>query len=337
MTEGIRSFSAYDDFLRQHRAREAAPSETVTVGFVRCPLCKLPAKSQKRFALGRGLRMHFASVHAGVDPGPWLDAAEAGAAKGAVDGSRGTANHDGSRPPVPPGLVAASEGDLVELQLLYKRGDWFLEQTDHHGSHAVHWAAGGGHLEVVRWLVEAVDPASAAVPVSKRKRRDGRLPIHWAARNDRLHVLDYLLALSSGSPDKATFDGTTPLHLACFGGSTATAQRLLEAGACADMVNQWGCSAVHWAAMGGSVAVLSMLAEKGADFGALQKEGHSPLHKAAHRGHLDAVAWLLNGPYSGAEARSLASQRDTSGLRPSDIARVTGQDECHSVLKDAGC
>lgn len=334
-----KAFTAYDDMLRQRANQQAAPSSSVTTGFVRCPLCALPAKSQKRFALGRGLRMHFASVHADVDPAPWLDAAEAAAAAGAVDAARGAnTHHDGSKPRVPAGLIAARDGDLPALQALQATGDWWLEQTDHHGSSAVHWAAGGGHLVVLRWLVEIVDPSSARRPVSKRKRRDGRQPIHWAARNGCLEVLDYLLSTQEVDAAEApTFDKTTPLHLACFGGSVAAARRLLEAGARVDTENDWGCNSAHWAAMGGSVPLLALLAEHCAPFSVLQKEGHSPLHKAAQRGHAEATRWLLDGPYRDAAVRQLAAQPDTSGFRPSQIAEVAGHSASCAMLKEAGC
>lgn len=333
-----RGFTAYDDMLRQRANQHASPSGSVTTGFVRCPLCALPAKSQKRFALGRGLRMHFASVHADVDPAPWLDAAEAAAAAGAVERSRGAnSNHDGSRAPLPAGLVAARDGDLATLQALQASGGWWLDQTDHHGSSAVHWAAGGGHLDIVKWLIESVDPASATRPVSKRKRRDGRQPIHWAARNGCMDVLEYLLGNQEHVVEAPTFDGTTPLHLACFGGSVAAARRLLQAGARVDTENDWGCNSTHWAAMGGSVGILELLAAHRAPFQVLQKEGHSPLHKAAQRGHGDAIGWLLGEPYRDGGARELVSKPDTSGFRPSEIAEVAGHQDSAALLKAAGC
>ena len=50
--------------------------------------------------------------------------------------------------------------------------------TDRHGSGAAHWAAGGGHVDALAWLVDV-----AGVDPSATLRKDRRRPIHWAARN----------------------------------------------------------------------------------------------------------------------------------------------------------
>ena len=334
--------SAYDDMLRQQT--HGAQSSTVTVGYVRCPLCKVPKHSQKRYSLGRGLRMHFQAAHPEVeDPSEWLNAAEERAAAGEVSDSRGTDKHAGKKPPMPPGLLAAQNGDLAALQALHNSGGWCPEETDHNGSSAIHWAAGGGHLLIVQWLVEELCPGAAVAPVSKRKRRDGRQAIHWAARNNQVAVLEYLLGRSCQDGASAvdvearTFDGTTPLHLACFGKATDACTLLVSLGAQVNTVNDWGCNAAHWAAMGGSVAVMELVKEKGAAFSLLQKEGHSPLHKAAQRGNTEAVDWLLSGPISSSEDRKASGGEDTCGFKPSAIAMVAGHNDCHELLSAAGC
>ena len=52
-------------------------------------------------------------------------------------------------------LQAAQTGDLPALKLLYARHQWEPNRTsDQHGSTALHWAAGGGHVDVVRYLIE---------------------------------------------------------------------------------------------------------------------------------------------------------------------------------------
>ena len=55
--------------------------------------------------------------------------------------------------------------------------------VDRHGSTALHWAAGGGHMHVCRWLLEeAQADALHTQPAS------GRNALHWAARNGHAEV-----------------------------------------------------------------------------------------------------------------------------------------------------
>ena len=67
--------------------------------------------------------------------------------------------------------------------------------VDRHGSNALLWAAGGGHLACVRFLVESagMDPEKAVQ--SGRRSYAGRSALHWAARNGHGDVVEYLLSL----------------------------------------------------------------------------------------------------------------------------------------------
>ena len=192
-----------------------------------------------------------------------------------------------------PGLVAARAGDTAALRELL-RGGWDARcAVDRHGSGPLHWAAGSGQLGALQLLLGhlAAEKGAAAVPAAPaaaaaaaagiggaattvatvataaaplsseaavavtRGRRDGKTPLHWAARNGQEHVVRYLLSDAVGvAPDATTRDGSTPLHLALFGGHTGTAALLARAGAAVGRRNGFCCGATHWVAMGGSVA-----------------------------------------------------------------------------------
>ncbi|CAK9106458.1 Protein VAPYRIN (MtVpy) (Protein HERMES), partial [Durusdinium trenchii] len=91
-------------------------------------------------------------------------ASEASEVKGEVKGGRVFS--------LDPGLCAARDGDVKRLMIFLSQG-WDLQTRDRHGSNALLWAAGGGHLELCRCLVEArVDLQS--------RQKDHRNALHWA-------------------------------------------------------------------------------------------------------------------------------------------------------------
>ena len=102
-------------------------------------------------------------------------------------------------------------------------------------------------------------------------RNDGKTAMHWAARNGCGGVLAYLLRL--GGPGPLARDGTTPLHLACYGGHVAAVRCLLDANgearpgggipAALTSTNNYGCGPAHWAALGGHVKMVEWLALRG--------------------------------------------------------------------------
>jgi len=139
------------------------------------------------------------------------------------------------RDSLPPFLAAAANGDLVALQAYFKEGGasdgksssttkeeeqkqkhikGLLSLRDRNGSTAEHWAAGGGHLDCLSYLLELRDGIASsssaqqqqqrhedATPFNNnnkkiRRRRDGKTSHHYAARNGHNHIIDYLLSHS---------------------------------------------------------------------------------------------------------------------------------------------
>ena len=205
-----------------------------------------------------------------------------------------------------------------------------LLSRDRHGSTAEHWAAGGGHLECLKFLTQlrtqlqeqcqTPEKSTSAQGVSddtalerpkKMRRRDGKTPLHYACRNNRRACVEYLLQQSSTTDavNTPSGDGTTPLHLACYGGNLDLVQYLVqEAGADLHQANAWGCTVAHWTAMSCRgvtntniedsnlhetkvCALATWLAEQGVDFTLVQGQGHSPLHKAAQHQNRDFIQW----------------------------------------------
>ncbi|KAJ1408726.1 ankyrin repeat-containing domain protein [Ochromonadaceae sp. CCMP2298] len=103
-------------------------------------------------------------------------------------------------------MAARKKAELLEL---VKRGDLETLQRlepgvlvgtgkegafDKYGCKCIHWAAGNGHLAVLRWLVHTGADPSDVCAGSLRQ------PAHYAARNGHLPCLRYLLEGEPGNP-----------------------------------------------------------------------------------------------------------------------------------------
>ena len=256
------------------------------------------------------------------------------------------------RESLPPFVQAAADGNLDRLKEMVDECDnsengrdliWKLLFTrDRNGSTADHWAAGGGHLSCLEFLInlkESHQPSSSLNDTNSKKirRRDGKTCLHYAARNGHLECIQYLLK-KGHSVDDISGDGTTALHMACYGGHAKVAEFLMEQGANVHVVNDWGCGCAHWVGMTKSEsidqvrALCRFLQKAGVSFVASQKQGHSPLHKAAQRMNRHVIEWMMEHTDRGGagldtEQRKDAATPDLGGHRPSEIWCSVGGDE----------
>jgi len=303
------------------------------------------------------------------------------------------------RDSLPPFLAAAANGDLVALQSYINDGSsdgkgkgsttkeeqkqehikGLLSLRDRNGSTAEHWAAGGGHLDCLSYLLELRDGIASSSSATQqehkdttstnnnnkkiRRRRDGKTSLHYAARNGHNHIIDYLLSsqqrkcqhdIDDDTPpmnevDIPSGDGTTPLHLACYGGHLSTVKHLIQVHkANVFITNEWNCSVAHWTAMSLGLAGKDTVIELcnylydvcGVDFGMYQKQGHTALHKAASRKNKHVIEWLatkFNENSSDTDKNDEEEEKkkksssiglvDVGGNKPSDIWQSVGGDE----------
>lgn len=315
-----------------------------TAGLVKCPLC--PGRRQKRFCSGRGLRMHFAAVHADAGATVLTEAMQTVEVESV--GLPATSR-------MPEACEAARDGDEQKLAQLYSTGRWHpLDPAfcDKHGYRAHHWAAGtdGGCLNFCLTLASAREVDDATREERREGKRGGRTLLHWAARNGiAAHARLLLAPPHSTQVDARTADGTTPLMLALYSGRIEVAEVLIATGASMRCTNDWGCSCVHWASMGSCpIRTLPWLQEKlrvscgkntdhdDSDyFVAKQVHGHTAFHKLAQRGQA-AAALLLAHDLLKSSTRLLhtALAKDAGGRCPSRIAACAGFDHAATVLYD---
>uniref|UniRef100_A0A6B2LC02 Uncharacterized protein n=1 Tax=Arcella intermedia TaxID=1963864 RepID=A0A6B2LC02_9EUKA len=180
---------------------------------------------------------------------------------------------------------AANQGRLDILKGFDKQV--IQRSVNKHKSNALHWAAGGGHLETCQWLVQEV-----GIPITHTNKQ-GRNALHWSARMGHIPVATW--CIDNGVPvDSLTKDGSTPLQWAVWQGQEEMCRFLISKGANLHHRNYFGCNAGHWACMGGvGPSFLEFLQSLQVDFTLQNDVLHTPLHKAAFKGHQPTCQWLI--------------------------------------------
>ena len=225
-------------------------------------------------------------------------------------------------PPLHPLIAACKAGDCAAVAGLCSHTDVDLEVTDRFGSTPVHYAAGGGFLDIVKLLVAK----GARHGSDAADKKSGRTSLHWAARQGRTEVCRYLVTELAHPLEVKAKDDTTPLQLAAWGGHIETCKWLMSQGADIMFINKWGCTAVHFAALAGHVAATQWLHDLGLDLSHANYQGHNALHKAAYGGHRALTTWLLTGP------PDLPLTQDVRGQFPHTLAKKAGYEELAEYL-----
>jgi hypothetical protein len=316
----------------------AAAAAAAASGALRCAACG------RSFPGRRALRNHAQDAHAASYAQSISAVSSASVAARqlrltASDADAATTSTAGEA--LHPGLAAARDGDVEALRALLASGWDARTCVDRHGSSALLWAAGGGHLAACAFLVTHARCDAAAT----RQLRDGRSPLLWAARNGHLPVVRWLVDDAGALATDATRDGTPALHWALWQGHLDVCDFLAARGAHCDGVNGYGCGAVHWLALRDENAPAAcewLLAEDacgaasaaGALWRSANAAGHAPLHKAAARGNVAVAAWLLARAGAG-EAQHLDAA-DADGNTPLALAALWGQGTMAQLLLGAG-
>lgn len=108
------------------------------------------------------------------------------------------------------GLHAASVGALKTIRMMVEKEGWNpndfgdMTTTDRHGSTALMWSCGRGHLDVCQYLVLQCN-MNPTTP--QQRHRSKRTPLHWAARNGHLEICQWLVEVCGANHDARTADG----------------------------------------------------------------------------------------------------------------------------------
>ena len=227
------------------------------------------------------------------------------------------------------GLYHAKHGDLESLRALVegkKRWD-AAAVRDRHGLTALQWAAGGGYLDVVEYLLEEGRGGDVDV-----RSKDGRTALMWSCRNGALQVAERLVG-AGANPKAVSKKGVSCLHWAVWGQQPELAGWLLSPPHSLELEgrSEAGCNAAVWAAASGGLGIAQWLHQQGADFNALNHWGHGVVNKAAWHNHLDLLRWMFATVPSTIEQLFL---RDYAGFVPVELAAEAGHEGTACYLRE---
>jgi ankyrin repeat protein len=119
-------------------------------------------------------------------------------------------------------------------------------------------------------------------------------PLWQAVNRNHGQIADELLRKGASPNSQRPVDLTTPLHMACFRGSSSLVYSLLKANAKVNIKDIEGNTAVHVAAkLPRPVACLQLLVEHGASLDVRNNSQATPLHDAASAISVQAIRFLL--------------------------------------------
>ncbi|XP_076472792.1 uncharacterized protein LOC143302129 isoform X2 [Babylonia areolata] len=183
-------------------------------------------------------------------------------------------------------LLAARNGNVSVLQ-----SEKLTEAVqDDHGATCLHYAARGGAIEALEFLVNS----RGFKPT--RRSNVGATALHDAAASGQLDTLKWLLQQCEVKVDDQDGTGATVTQLSARYGHTQTLQWLLDETNC-DVLKKSasGAVALHFAAEGGHLECVKLLiAEAPRSVNMQMNNGSTPVYLACQRGHLMTAEYLAS-------------------------------------------
>ena len=236
-------------------------------------------------------------------------------------------------------IEACTEGMEKEARrLLLGQGRKLLNEDDSSSGNApIHAACRGGHLEIVRLLIQR-----GASP--DKVNRCGATPMQMAITGNHLDIVQFLYEELSSGGGGDDDDSTSvreawkaPLHYAVLFARKRILSWLLDNGADPNQVFDCGRTAVHLicstipsSCSAAAVECLETLIEHGADLTVEDKEGRMPIHVANSAGLVSLLLDKLG--------YDLVNPKDVRGWTPlhHQCASVSAREEVVKYLLDNG-
>lgn len=203
-------------------------------------------------------------------------------------------------------FLQAYEGKIETIKAALKNDSILVTAVDESERTLIHWAALGGHNELVQFLLESGSPVN---PTDD----NDMTPLLLASSAGRFEIVRMLV--SRGADVNAqSQQGHSPLQYAASKGWKEIAQLLIENGANVNISDARGARPLHRAASIGIVPIVLMLVEcQDIDVNPRDKEGNTPLHLACEENRGEVCKILVS---NGAELDCKNKEQKT----PLDLA-----------------
>lgn len=219
---------------------------------------------------------------------------------------------------------AALNGDLVKVKALLKSDPKLLEASGNHGKKPLHYAAQGGHMEMVAFLLEQ----GAAVDI---KNEVNETPLQYAAAFGKKEVVEFLLSKGAELNAKTQFGNSAAY--AAMRGNYDILEYLINKGADIMVKDEDGTTLLHFCAIKGSKELISFLIKKGIPVDGKTIQNRTPLHFAVMGGNLDGVNVLIQ---EGADVNFFGPDEGNDYWHPLTAAARDGNIEILQALIKAG-
>lgn len=150
-------------------------------------------------------------------------------------------------------------------------------------------AAKEGYTPAVDFICKRLKSVPAKLEIGDE---DGCTPLYIASQNNKLAVLNILLA-SGANPESVYQHGVTPIYVAAMNGNVDIVLALLNKGVDVDAACSQGSTPLYVAAQYGWLAVVDVLLDHGANVNAFYKQIFTPLYIASFYGCAGVVNRLL--------------------------------------------
>ena len=187
-------------------------------------------------------------------------------------------------------LHHASEGGHLDVVKCIVNA-YCCDPKDYFSNVPLHYAALNGHLEVVKFFIEEIkcDPNC--------KGQFGRIPLHYCSEGGHLDCIKYLVETHHCDPLQLDENMDTPLHMAVLNNRLKIIQYISITLNCELFVEgNISKGLLHYAAKKGYLSIVKLCFNYMSicDPNCKGQFGRTPLHFASEGGHLDIVKYLVD-------------------------------------------
>lgn len=182
-------------------------------------------------------------------------------------------------------LQASCGGHLELVRWLLDDHGHSLAERDLDGNTALLFAAWGGHRELMEFLLRRGEDINQA-------NNNGHNVLLSAANGGRTHIVEWLLSAYGFDIEAKNHNNDTALLLACYGGHLALVKRLLELGATRTR-NACGFTPLLSAANGSQLAMCAWLLENGSSLDEVDHDHYDALILASCSGSIELVKFFI--------------------------------------------